>query len=149
MKKGNIAVVAVFAAIMALFLFAASSMPNFTNRGTVGAGFMPRVYLYLGITCAALIALTQSIKKEDRQVTSNLLVLKTSILFVAYALLLGYSGFIIGTFILMVIMMKLLGVKNWLLNIMVAGGFVAFVYYVFVKILSIPIIKSPFFGGVI
>lgn len=88
-------------------------------------------------------------KKEDQKEgisSSSKLIIITCLSSIVYALLFERIGYVLSTFIFMgTILFSLNGKKKWKLNIIVAVCFSVGIYFIFLKLLSIPLPMMPVF----
>ena len=63
----------------------------------------------------------------------------------AYTFLMNPMGFLISTFLLLISLMYLMGQRNFKSILPLAAGFTVLIYYVFAKILQIPLPKGLLF----
>jgi hypothetical protein len=126
-------------------------MPTFNRSGAVGSGFAPRVYLYSCLLCAIAIILESMLSKKqnDKKISTNPLVVKVIVTGIIYAITINFLGYFISTLITIMILMQFLGAQKWRQITSISIGFLIVVYVVFVVLLSVPVPKAAFLGGVI
>ncbi len=114
-----------------------------------------RYVVFLAISLAVLsgILLLTSIKsnkskdKRIEWIKNPLHFIETIVGIVLYFVLLQYFGFLIPSFLFLVIMGWLLGYRKPVRLIVSSVGLLLFIYLVFVKFLSVPV-PSGIFGGI-
>lgn len=139
-----------FCIFLGLFVWVASaSFPSKAIGEPVGVALFPRFAAFLLIisSFACLLNMNKEyFRLEDTLSGKDLLVfLVTLVLMITYGLLLRTFGFIITTFLTMVIMTFLLGNKKILEAIVVCLAVTGLVFYLFRMVFSIPLPTGLFF----
>lgn len=149
MKKGSIVLASLILLLLAALYIVSLPMASFTKTGAVGPGFIPRLYIYMGIVCAGCIILTALLRKktDDKDVSTNSLVLKMAVIGLLNCIALPYLGYFISTLLMLMASMRVLGKTKWVKSLIISAGYLIVVYFVFVKLLLVPIPTS--FLGVI
>ncbi len=146
MKKGVIIVTGILLLVMAIFFVQSLDMVSFNAQSIPGPGFAPKLYLGIGFIAATVVILNAIRSKENYgKVTTNSLVFKIALLAIFYIILIPVLGYLISTFITLLVVYKVLGINNWKLILSVSGGFLVVIYLIFVKFLSVPIPQGILF----
>lgn len=139
-----------------IFLFGAVttvlslSMPIGTFRKS-GTGMFPFILGIILMLLSGLFLLQHFLKKkhvmgEKESTTKKLVSSKQIILFfgtmVLATLFLNRLGYPITSFLLMLVLLKILGMKRWSFNILLSSGTAVVCYFLFVQWLKIPLPKG-------
>jgi hypothetical protein len=121
-----------------IFLFLSLGFPS---KGQVSASVVPRLWIFGLIGCCVyLLANVLRGKEEADPVTSHMPLAFLFIgLSVIYMVLINLIGFYISSFLFLVASMLILAYRRWVVLLAVAGGWVAFSYLVFYRVLFVPL----------
>lgn len=114
------------------------------------AARFPKLVLYLNIVLSLAVIIESIIKymKFPNYIVGLskekvLPAIKIFVLVVSYFVVMAFLGFVISTILFCVISIKFMGGENFLINIIIAIGFIIFVYIAFVMFLRVPIPMLP------
>jgi len=130
-------------------LIASASFPNEAIREPIGVALFPRLAAFLLIVSSSvcLLSMNKEYFKLEGDLSSEelLIFLVTLILMIAYGLLLKSLGFVITTFLVMMVMTLLLGGKKILEATIVCLVVTGLIFYLFRVVFSIPLPMGLFF----
>jgi putative tricarboxylic transport membrane protein len=129
--------------IAGLALFASRDLP-YGSIGSPDAGFFPRsLSVLLLIFGTSITAASFGGRIEKVRLSSNTFrVMVAAIALCAYALTLDVVGFVIGTILILLLMMRGFGEMSWRASGLIAVGSVVLAYVGFLQ-LGVPLPKGP------
>ena len=143
-----------FISLVLYFIIIPWQIPSVEAKGILmSSSFFPKIGTGLLAFFSVLLILndvfqvktdmgSQKTKPEFKQ---RLNLFAGIILCFTYTFLMNPIGFIISTFLLLILLMVLMGQRNFKFILTLAAGFTVLIYYVFAKILQIPLPKGLFF----
>lgn len=113
----------------------------FPIRGEVSAAVIPRLWIACIIACCVFLAARILRKTEDPDpaVRDLSLPFKFMGLTIAYLVLIVLSGYFIASVIFIAVAMTLLSYRRRLVILSISGGWLAFSYLVFYRVLFVPL----------
>lgn len=140
MKIANVIFAIILLLLLSLFMYSTLQIPKPINPNVIGPAYVPFVYLTVGILLAFFIIFFEIKDKYNlSQVTIDLRLFFYIVIAIAYMFAINYIGYYFSTFILIVLLYFLLGIRKWYLFIAIPLGYNLFVYLIFEKIVSLPI----------
>ena len=144
MRRINLAVSLALLGLAGFTLLEGGKLPFGTFRSPQTA-FFPRILSLLLLICC-LILLAQAVRgKESRQPPSEVAIEgwkrigATLLTMVGFALLLETLGFLLSTFLLMVLLLRAIEALRWHVVIGIALSTAIFCYLLFAKLLNVPL----------
>jgi putative tricarboxylic transport membrane protein len=144
-KTGNIVFSIISIVIAACFVIMTFQFKAIEVQDT-GPAFLPRIYAGC-LVLLSLLLLIKSLKSKEQsqKFTSTRLALLTMLLFTILILLIPFLGFYLITPIVIFFFLKIFNEKNLFVLLGVPIGVVLFVFFIFQKLLFVPIPTGTIF----
>lgn len=129
------------------YLFLANDLP-FGSVSKPLTGFMPKLFGAALVILALINAFIELRKPTEKNGELEQVDRKKAVLFVVtcigYVVFLKFIGYLFATIIALFCFIKFTGMKGWKAPLIVSISVSVFFYFVFVKLLSVPLIEAPF-----
>lgn len=125
-----------------LFLFLMSfNFPPSLEPGLPGPDFWPRVILVCLMGLSLLLFIVSLKGKGTKEIDWNIKhLMPVFLLGLLYLLLINYLNYLIATFFFIILLLVFLGVRNWKTSVLFNIIYLIIVYFIFVRILGVPLI---------
>jgi hypothetical protein len=114
---------------------------GFRKSGSVSAAAVPRLWIFGILACCTylLVIMIRGTEAPDPSSSSFLKPIQYILLCLVYVILIPYLGFFIASLAFLVIGIVILSYRKWLVIIGIAVGWLAFSYFLFYKLLFVPL----------
>lgn len=114
---------------------------GFRKSGSVSADVVPRLWIAGILACAVYLLVIMLRGTEDPDPAGGNIVppIRYILICLAYLLAMPWLGFFIGSVVFLVTGMLVLSYRKWLVIVSVSVGWLAFAYFLFYKLLFVPL----------
>ncbi|WP_209124155.1 tripartite tricarboxylate transporter TctB family protein [Alkalihalobacillus sp. BA299] len=129
--------------ISLFMLYVINQIPHRPNTAGLGPDFFPKLIIYLIIFFNALqmiiLLLAKSVNPDDEEKVNFFKVFALIGSMIAYVASLSFFDYRIGTFLFIIVVMVLLGVKNYRVLFLVSSISTASIFLLFEVLLKVPL----------
>lgn len=114
--------------------------PDPVTDDDVGPALLPQL-LFSALIVSAMILIIRIVRRPNKQTIAFFTkeTLAVTAILVLYPTLVYLLGFIVATPLILIVLARSLGIKNWILTISYAGILTLLLWFIFIHILNIPL----------